>query len=48
MTTKKYTNQLGNKKRKDIIKDFFQVTKQNEVHNNKNVQQQQIKSLSKT
>ena len=30
MTTKKYTNELGKKDKKDIIKDFLQVTEQNE------------------
>lgn len=32
MTTKSYTNQLGEKEKKDIIKDFLQITEQNEEH----------------
>ena len=40
MTTKKYTNQLRNKEKKNIIKDFFQITQENEERNNKNRQHQ--------
>ena len=32
MTTKTYTNQLGEKEKKDIIKDFLQITEQNEEY----------------
>lgn len=32
MTTKTYTNQLREKEKKDIIKDFLQITEQSEEH----------------